>query len=290
MLDWLDTVLQGVLVGALYALFATGLSLSFGIMRTINIAHGDIAVMAGFLAIALHDRLGSSVPVLMALVVPVAALAGYALQRLVLNRTLGQDLLPPLLVTFGLSIIAQNVLLTAFSADSRSLPVGALGVASVGLGAGIAVGVLPLLAMAAAVAVLGALQCLFSYTALGRAFRAASDDPEMAGAMGIPTRHVYSVAMALALAAAAIAGMFMAMRSNIAPTDGPARLLYAFEAIIIGGLGSLWGTLLGGVLLGVAQAIALKLDPGWGILGGHLAFFAVLLLRPQGLLPRTRDH
>lgn len=290
MLDWINTVLQGVLVGALYALFATGLSLSFGIMRTINIAHGDIAVMAGFLAIALHDRLGASVPVLIALVVPAAALAGYALQRLVLNRTLGQDLLPPLLVTFGLSIIAQNVLLAAFSADSRSLPVGELGVASVGLGAGIAVGVLPLLAMAAAVALLGALQYLFSHTALGRAFRAASDDPEMAGAMGIPTRHVYSMAMALALAAAAIAGVFMAMRSNIAPTDGPARLLYAFEAIIIGGLGSLWGTLLGGVLLGVAQAIALKLDPGWGILGGHLAFFAVLLLRPQGLLPRTRDH
>lgn len=290
MLDWINTVLQGVLVGALYALFATGLSLSFGIMRTINIAHGDIAVMAGFLAIALHDRLGASVPVLIALVVLAAALAGYALQRLVLNRTLGQDLLPPLLVTFGLSIIAQNVLLAAFSADSRSLPVGELGVASVGLGAGIAVGVLPLLAMAAAVALLGALQYLFSHTALGRAFRAASDDPEMAGAMGIPTRHVYSMAMALALAAAAIAGVFMAMRSNIAPTDGPARLLYAFEAIIIGGLGSLWGTLLGGVLLGVAQAIALKLDPGWGILGGHLAFFAVLLLRPQGLLPRTRDH
>lgn len=290
MLDWINTVLQGVLVGALYALFATGLSLSFGIMRTINIAHGDIAVMAGFLAIALHDRVGAPVPVLLALVVPAAALAGYALQRLVLNRTLGPDLLPPLLVTFGLSIIAQNVLLTAFSADSRSLPVGELGVASVGLGAGIAVGVLPLLAMAAAVAVLGALQRLFSHTALGRAFRAASDDPEMAGAMGIPTRHIYSIAMALALAAAAIAGVFMAMRSNIAPTDGPARLLYAFEAIIIGGLGSLWGTLLGGVLLGVAQAIALKLDPGWGILGGHLAFFAVLLLRPQGLLPRTRDH
>jgi len=289
-LDWINTVLQGVLVGALYALFATGLSLSFGIMRTINIAHGDIAVMAGFLAIALHDRLGAPVPVLIALVVPAAALAGYALQRLVLNRTLGHDLLPPLLVTFGLSIIAQNVLLTAFSADSRSLPVGTLGVASIGLGAGIAVGVLPLLAMAAAVAVLGALQYLFSYTALGRAFRAASDDPEMAGAMGIPTRHVYSVAMALALVAAAVAGVFMAMRSNIAPTDGPARLLYAFEAIIIGGLGSLWGTLLGGVLLGVAQAIALKLDPGWGILGGHLAFFAVLLLRPQGLLPRTRDR
>lgn len=290
MLDWINTVLQGVLVGALYALFATGLSLSFGIMRTINIAHGDIAVMAGFLAIALHDRLGAPVPMLIALVVPAAALAGYALQRLVLNRTLGQDLLPPLLVTFGLSIIAQNVLLTTFSADSRSLPVGELGVASVGLGGGIAVGVLPLLAMAAAVAVLGALQYLFSHTALGRAFRAASDDPEMAGAMGIPTRHVYSIAMALALAAAAIAGVFMAMRSNIAPTDGPARLLYAFEAIIIGGLGSLWGTLLGGVLLGVAQAIALKLDPGWGILGGHLAFFAVLLLRPQGLLPRTRDR
>jgi branched-chain amino acid transport system permease protein len=290
MIEWTNIVLQGVLVGGLYALFATGLSLSFGIMRTINIAHGDLAVMAGFGAILLQGRFGLPLIVVLPVVIGIAALAGYGLQRAVLNRVLGNDILPPLLVTFGVSIVAQNLLLSVFSADSRSLPVGDLSIASVALGGDLAVGVLPLIVMAVAVAVLAALQWLFSTTRIGRAFRAASDDPEVAGLMGIDRYRVYALAMALAVAAAAVAGVFMAMRSNIAPTDGPSRLLYAFEAVIMGGMGSLWGTLLGGVLLGVAQSVALKLDPGWGILGGHIAFFAVLLVRPSGLLPRTRDR
>jgi branched-chain amino acid transport system permease protein len=290
MAEWTNIILQGVLVGGLYALFATGLSLSFGIMRTINIAHGDLAVMAGFTAILLQGRFGLPLILVLPVVVLLAAAMGYGLQRAVLNRVLGGDILPPLLITFGVSIVAQNLLLAGFSADSRSLPVGDLGIASVTLGGDLAVGVLPLIVMAVAVAVLAALQWLFSTTRIGRAFRAASDDPEVAGLMGIDRHRVYALAMALAVAAAAVAGVFMAMRSNIGPTDGPSRLLYAFEAVIMGGMGSLWGTLLGGVLLGVAQSVALKIDPGWGILGGHIAFFAVLLVRPSGLLPRTRER
>jgi branched-chain amino acid transport system permease protein len=208
----------------------------------------------------------------------------------VLNRTLGHDILPPLLVTFGLSIIIQNLLLVTFSADTRSLPVGEVGTASIQLGGDVAVGVLPLLTMATAVAVLGGLQWVFSATSLGRAFRAASDDREAAELMGINNRHIYGLAMAFAMAIVAIAGIFLAVRTNISPADGPLRLLYAFEAVIIGGLGSLWGTLAGGIILGVAQSIGLKADPGWGILAGHLAFLAVLVLRPNGLFPRTRDR
>jgi branched-chain amino acid transport system permease protein len=290
MTEWLNIVMQGVLVGGLYALFATGLSLSFGIMRTINIAHGDVAVLAGFGAIALHTQMGWSPALIVVAVLPVAALLGYALQRLVLNRTVGEDILPPLLVTFGLSIVIQNGLLMLFSADSRSLPIGTLSTASLALFDGLAVGYMPLLVMGVAVALLLSLQWLFSNTRIGRSFRATSDDPEVAGLMGIDRHHVYALAMAVAVAATAIAGVFLAMRANIAPTEGPSRLLYAFEAVIMGGMGSLWGTLLGGILLGVAQSVALRIDPGWGILGGHLAFFAVLLLRPSGLLPRTRER
>jgi len=288
--EWINTLLQGLLLGGLYSLFATGLALSFGVMRMINIAHGDFAILAAYAAIAVLEPLGLNPFVVLLLIVPLMGAFGYGLQRLVLNRTLGHDILPPLLVTFGLSIIIQNLLLVTFSADSRSLNVGELGTASLALGGDIALGVLPLIIMAVAVAVLLGLQWLFLATPLGRAFRAASDDREAAQLMGINNRHIYGLAMALAMAIVAIAGVFLAIRSNISPAEGPARLLYAFEAVIIGGLGSLWGTLVGGIILGVAQSIGLKADPGWGTLAGHLAFLAVLVVRPNGLFSRTRDR
>ncbi|MES2051482.1 MAG: branched-chain amino acid ABC transporter permease [Pseudomonadota bacterium] len=290
MTEWINTLLQGLLLGGLYALFATGLALSFGVMRMINIAHGDFAILAAFAAIAVVEPLGWNPFVVLLLIVPLMGGLGYVLQRVVLNRTLGQDILPPLLVTFGFSIIIQNLLLVLFSADTRSLPSGDLATASLNLGNEVAVGVLPLLTFAVALAVLGGLQWLFSATALGRAFRAASDDREAAQLMGIDNRHIYGLAMAAAMAIVAVAGVFLALRTNISPADGPLRLLYAFEAVIIGGLGSIWGTLAGGIILGVAQSIGLKADPGWGILAGHLAFLAVLVVRPNGLFPRTRDR
>ncbi|MBL0089858.1 MAG: branched-chain amino acid ABC transporter permease [Ideonella sp.] len=294
MSDWLNTLLQGLLLGGLYALFATGLSLSFGIMRMVNVAHGDLIVLAGFGAVTAVQPLasvGGLAPWLtFVLVVPVMALIGYALQRLVLNRTLGRDILSPLLVTFGLSIMLQNLMLAVFSADVRGLDTGALATASWNLGSSVAVGVLPLITTLCSVAVIVGLQWLFRRTALGRAFRAASDDPVTAQLMGIDHRHLYALALAIAGAIIALAGVFLVMRTTLSPTDGPARLLYAFEAVIIGGLGSLWGTLAGGMLLGVAQAAGSTLNPGWGILAGHLVFLLVLMLRPSGLFPQTRDR
>jgi len=288
-MEWLDTLLQGVLLGGLYALFATGLSLIFGVMRLVNIAHGDLIVLAAFVAFAVVQGLGLHPLLSLVIVVPAMAAAGYGLQRGLLNHTLGGDILPPLLVTFGLSIVIQNLLLEIFTADSRKLQVGALETASLQLGGGLAVGWLPLIVFAAAVLVIAALQLLFYRTALGRAFRATSDDPETARLMGIDNHHLFGLAMAIALAVVAIAGVFLAIRTNFDPTIGPGRLIYAFEAVIIGGLGSLWGTLAGGVLLGVAQSIGAKIDPGWQILAGHFAFLLVLLLRPRGLFPRAVD-
>ena len=288
-MEWVDTLLQGVLLGGLYALFATGLSLIFGVMRLVNIAHGDLIVLAAYLALITTEALALNPLTAIVIVAPVMAAIGYALQRGLLNRTLGDDLLPPLLVTFGLSVIIQNGLLELFTADSRKLQVGALETASLQLGGGLAIGWLPLIVFAAAVLVIAALQLLFFRTALGRAFRATSDDPETARLMGIDNHHLFGLAMAIALAVVAIAGVFLAIRTNFDPTIGPGRLIYAFEAVIIGGLGSLWGTLAGGVLLGVAQSIGAKIDPGWQILAGHLAFLLVLLLRPRGLFPRAVD-
>jgi branched-chain amino acid transport system permease protein len=287
-MEWLNTIVQGVLIGGLYAMFAAGLSLIFGVMRLVNIAHGDFIVLAAYLALVVTETLGLDPLVSLLIVVPLMAAIGYALQWGLLNRTLGDDLLPPLLVTFGLSVIIQNGLLELFTADSRRLQAGAIEVASWQIGQGLSIGVLPLLQFVAAVAVIGGLQALFYRTAFGRAFRATSDDPSVAQLMGLDNRHVFALAMALSLAVVAVAGVLLAVRANFDPSTGPARLIFGFEAVIIGGLGNLWGTLAGGVVLGVAQAIGAKIDPGWQILAGHFAFLVVLALRPEGLFPKVR--
>jgi branched-chain amino acid transport system permease protein len=287
-MDWVNVVIQGVLVGGLYAMFAAGLALIFGVMRLVNIAHGDLIVLAAYIALVTTDTLGLDPLLSIVIVAPIMGAIGYLLQRGLLNRTLGDDLLPPLLVTFGLSVIIQNGLLALFTADSRRLRAGGIEVASFPLLDGVWIGVLPLLQFVVAVAVIGALQLLFYRTALGRAFRATSDDPAVAQLMGLDNRHVFALAMALSLAVIAVAGVFLAIRTNFDPAIGPARLIFGFEAVIIGGLGSMWGTLAGGIILGVAQAIGAQLDPGWQVLAGHLAFLVILAVRPEGLFPRIR--
>jgi branched-chain amino acid transport system permease protein len=286
--EWVNVILQGVLVGGLYAMFAAGLSLIFGVMRLVNIAHGDLIVLAAYIALVTTQALGIGPLTSLLIVVPAMAVIGYLLQWLVLNRTLGDDLLPPLLVTFGLSVIIQNGLLTLFTADSVKLQAGEIEVATVRLAEGVYVGVLPLLQFVVAVAVIAGLQFIFYRTALGRAFRATADNAEVAQLMGLDNRRVFALAMALSLAVVAVAGVFLAVRANFDPSQGPARLIFGFEAVIIGGLGSLWGTLAGGLILGVAQAIGAHLNPGWQILAGHIAFLVVLAVRPQGLFPKVR--
>ncbi len=284
---WLNIILQGVLIGGLYAMFAAGLSLIFGVMRLVNIAHGDLIVLAAYVALMVTQALGVGPLTSLILVVPIMALIGYALQRGLLNYTLGDDLLPPLLVTFGLSIIIQNGLLELFTADSRRLQAGAIEIQTFQVAEGLWVGVLPFIQFAVAVAVIAGLQVLFYRTPLGRAFRATSDDQAVAQLMGLDTRHVFAMAMALSLAIIAIAGVFLAVRANFDPAIGPARLIFGFEAVIIGGLGNMWGTLAGGVILGVSQAIGAQIDPGWQLLAGHIVFLAILAVRPQGFFPRV---
>jgi branched-chain amino acid transport system permease protein len=289
MTGWLDAVIQGVLLGGLYALFAAGLSLIFGIMRLVNLAHGDLIVFAAYAILLVAGHLGLDPFAAVLLAIPILFVIGFVLQYVLLNRTLGHDLLPPLLVTFGLSIVIQNGLLQLFSADSRRLSSGAIETASIPLGGGIAVGVVPLLTLLAAIALIVFLNLIFYRTPIGRAFRATSDDLEVAQLMGIEVGRTFAVAMGLAFVVVAVAALFLGLRANFDPTIGPARLLYAFEAVIIGGLGSLWGTLAGGIVLGLAQTIGARIDPEWQILAGHLAFLAVLVIRPRGLFPRAQD-
>ena len=284
----LDTIIQGILLGGLYALFAAGLSLVFGIMRLVNLAHGDLIVLAAFLILVLVSALGLNPFVAALVAMPLMFAIGWALQFFLLNRTLGTDILPPLLVTFGLSIVIQNGLLEGFSADSRRISIGGLESASVALGP-INVGVMPLLTLASAIAVIVGLNQLFYRTALGRAFRATSDDPVTAGLMGIQPKRIFATATGIAMVVVTIAALYLGTRANFDPTIGPARLIYAFEAVIIGGLGSLWGTLAGGIVIGIAQTCGAAITPDWQILAGHLAFLLVLLVRPRGLFPRSVD-
>ena len=288
MMEWLDTVVQGVLLGGLYALFALGLSITYGVMRLVNIAHGDFIVLAAYAALPLVSGLGWHPFAALPVVVVAMALLGYLLQRGLLNRTLGPDILPPLLVTFGLSIVIQNGLLQGYTADAQSLQVGALQTASLQLGEALTIGGLPLLVFSVAVGLTWAVSLLFSKTPVGMALRATSDDPATAGLMGIRARHVYALALGLSFALVAVGGVFAGIRSSFTPDTGPLSLLYAFEAVVIGGLGSLWGSFAGAVILGVAQTVGAKIDSGLGILFGHLVFLAVLLFKPEGLFAKTR--
>ena len=289
MIEWINVIIQGMLLGGLYALFAAGLSLSFGVMRIINMAHGDFIIVSAYLAFAVVQPLEINPFYMILIAVPLMAAFGYLLQKLVLNKTLGNDILAPLLVTFGMSIIAQNLLLEIFSADFRGLNAGEVETASINIGSNIAIGVFPLLTIIIAIAVIIALQVIFYKTKLGRCFRATSDDHTTAQLMGIKTKHIYAMAMGLALGVTAIAGVLLAIRTNFDPAAGPLQLLYAFEVVIIGGLGSFWGTLVGGIILGIAQTVGSNLDPGWGILAGHIIFIIVLMIKPNGLFPKTKE-
>lgn len=287
-MEWVNAIVQGILLGGLYALFAAGLSLMFGIMRFVNLAHGDFIIAAAFGTLLFVDVTGVNPLWALLPIIPVMMVAGYFGQRLVLNRLSGKDLLPSILVTFGLSIILQNLMLEQFSADSQRVSAGALDTSAIPLGADLTVGTVPLLLFLSAIAVIALLNWILAHTAIGRQLRATSDDPEAVGLMGIDKRHLFGIAMALASAVVAVAGVLLAIKTNFDPAAGPVRLLFAFEAVIIGGLGSLWGTLLGGVILGIAQGLGAQIDPGMQILAGHIVFLVILVLRPQGLFPKQR--
>ncbi|MDL2410532.1 branched-chain amino acid ABC transporter permease [Rhizobium calliandrae] len=284
-----ETLVTGVLIGGLYALYALGLSILFGVMRLVNLAHGDFIVMAAYMGLVLVHGFGLS-PMADVIFVPIIMAAiGYAAQRTLLNYTLQKDPLVSVLVTFGLSIVIQNVLLLHFSADTQKLSIGGFEVASVGV-FGSTIGLFPILILVLSIVLIALLEFALTYTRSGRLIRAASDDVEVLSLMGIDPGKVRAYAGAVAFFVVGIAGVLMSIRTNFSPTDGPARLIFAFEAIIIGGLGSLWGTLAGGIILGIAQTTGSAVSPSFQILAGHIVFLLVLVLRPQGLLPKIEHR
>lgn len=280
----LDALAQGILLGGLYTLFAVGLSIMFGVMRIVNLAHGDFAILAAFLAILLVGETSFPVWLVVAITVPAFAAIGYFLQRTLFQQSLNSWPLSTLLVTFGMSIVIQNALLEAFSANPQRLDVGQLATASFPVGP-IAIPYIGVLGLMLAILCIVAIELFLRRTATGRMTRAVSDDPDTARLTGANSRHIYGLATGIAFGAVAIAGLLLAARSSVEPTAGSMRLIFAFEAVVIGGLGSLWGTLVGGLSLGVVQTLVAHFDPSSSILAGHLLFLLVLAFRPQGLIP-----
>jgi branched-chain amino acid transport system permease protein len=281
-----ETILNGLMLGALYALFGLGLSLSLGVMRMINIAHGDLIVVGAYVTSVAMELLGVDAIPSLVVVVPAMFGLGWLMQILLLNRVVGRGPLAPLLLTFGLSIVLQNLLQEIFTADTRSLRVGDLAQRGFSL-AGVSIGVLPLISMLASVALLGATHWLINSTPFGQQARAVSDDADTARLVGINDHRFFALVTGFIFATIGIAAVLYAIRTPFSPTAGPERLLYSFESVVLGGLGNIWGTLLGGVVIGVAQLIGAKISSGLGPFFGHLVFLIALLARPQGLLGRA---
>ncbi|MDR3454751.1 MAG: branched-chain amino acid ABC transporter permease [Rhodoferax sp.] len=278
---WLNQLVQGLMLGGYYALLACGLSFMFGVMRIINLAHGSLAVLSAYLLFLLADRFGVHPLLGLVAVVPVMALVGWVLHRLVLERSARLGAMLPLLSTFGLATVLDNSMFQVFGADTRSLApyIDTLSYDGWTLPGGIIVGQLSVLTLAVAIGLLGGLHLMLRHTALGRRIRAAADDADTAQLVGVNARSVYAASTAIAMATVAIAGAFLAMRATFDPYTGPQQLIFAFEAVVIGGAGSLWGTLIGGVVLGVAQSIGAQLHSQGFLIAGHAVFLVVLLAR-----------
>ena len=287
-MGWVNAIIQGILTGGLYALFACGLSLMFGVMKLVNLAHGDLAVVAAYIGIGviavIHIPFLWSVPI----VVAIMAALGYVLQRSLFQAAITRGELTTLIVTFGLSIVIENGLLQFFTANSRGIGTGSsLISSSFSIGAGLRIAWLDVVIFALAVVVLLSLQYFLSASKYGRLIRAVADDREAAQLAGADYRHVFGVAAALAFCTVALAGIAYGMTTVVSPTTGTDTiLLFAFAAVVIGGLGSLWGTLVGGIVLGVAQQIGAQINISYELLAGYIVFLAVLVIRPQGLTTR----
>ena len=282
-MTWINVVVSGVLLGGFYALFACGLSLMFGVMKIINLAHGDMAVVAGYTAVFLVPKFHLPEVWSFLVVVPIFALLGYIVQRTLLQKSIDRDPFTTLLVTFGLSVVIENLLLEIYTANAQSINIGSLIAKSWQVNTTIYVSYLSLTVLIVSIVVLAALQLFLSKTSTGRQIRAVSDDREAAQLCGTNYRHIFGIASSLAFGTVALAGIAFGMYTSLDPTAGGVNLLYAFETVVIGGIGSLWGTLVGGILLGIAQQFGAHFNEQYTILAGNILFLLVLAIRPQGL-------
>lgn len=295
--DLANGVFSGAMLGGYYALISVGLALNFGVMRLVNLSHGDWLIVAAYLCVSVIA--GSGLPPFWSLVVvvPVMFAIGYIVQRWLLNHVSAQaaekrgmspmfGLMLPLLITFGMSIVLSQAMLLIFNSDAATIR-NELSYSAIRLSEDLSISTLRFGFLIVAAVLLLALSIWLKSTHTGRAIRAASDDPEIAALMGMRTAHIYAVASAVALASASVAGFMIGMSRSFQPFDGPPFLLMAFGVVILGGLGSLLGSFVGGIVLGVVQVLSgTYFGPAAQQVSGYLLILLVLAVRPQGLLSR----
>lgn len=287
MIGMIDQIVQATLLGGLYAMFALGLAISVGVLRFINVAHGDIIVLMSFLMLTLSQSLGIPVPLALAILIPTGGIFGWLLQRGILQRAASKNELQIILITFGLSTVIQNGLLEVYGADTRKVTAGGIEMASLKLVDGLSVGVLPLIIFIVACLLIVALEQVLYKTNMGVRIRAVADDPAAARLVGLSVPAIFAVAMALVGITEAVSGGLMSIWTNFDPASGPTRLLIAFEVVVLAGLGSFWGVLAGGIIIAYAQTFGGMIDSALQVLGGHIVFLILFLTRSQGLFPKA---
>ncbi len=284
--DLKGPIMNGLLLGGLYGIVGIGMSMIFGIVRVVNLAHGDLVILAAYLSFVTLAIFKVSPLLTLVLVIPAMFIIGFIIQYYLVNRVLGKDMNPPLLVAFGLSIILQNLLLLIFTPDARAL-LTSLSIATIPIGGFLNIPVVYLVDFIASLVTIFLLSRFFTTTYLGKAIRAASDDEGAAELMGINTKRIYAWAMAIAGGTAAIAGVLVGMTFTFYPHTGPDYLIIAFGVVIVGGLGSLIGTFMGGLILGLAQILGAHfLGPGFQLISGYVILLIVLAFKPTGLFSR----
>jgi branched-chain amino acid transport system permease protein len=285
--EFLQALVSGALLGGLFAITALGLSLVFGVMRLINLVHGELVVLGGYLALELTRRTSIDPLLTIVIVAPVLFVIAAPVHRVLLEPLMDKGPEPPLLTTFGLSIIAQNVFVLIWSGDTQALraPYASSSIDVFGLG----IPAMYAISFALALVLCGAVHVLLQRTGVGREIRAASEDADAASALGVDVRRVHAFVYGLAAACAAVGGVLVGLTFDFTPTTGLTYLLTGFVVVVLGGLGSVKGTLLGAILLGVIESVgAAFFGDGYRDFIGFVAFLIVLSLRPQGLFGRVR--
>jgi len=278
----IQVIINGILLGGIYALLGVGMTMMFGIVKLTNLAHGEFIIIGAYLSTVLANAIGVDPILTIIVTVPLMFLVGMGLQAGLINRVMKIGSEPALLVTFGLSIILADAMLLIFSADAQRANVP-YNTASLKIGTGLNISVLDLIVFAISLATIVILSIFLKKTYLGRSIRATSDDTQAASLMGVNVNRTYAIAMGIAMATAAIAGMCVSMKWVYYPSSGGNYLLTAFGVVVIGGMGSIPGTLVAGLILGLAQVIG---GANYGQLIAYVLMVIFLAIRPQGLFSK----
>jgi branched-chain amino acid transport system permease protein len=283
--DMITPILMGILLGGLYALIALGLSVVFGVMKLINLAHGDLVILGSYMAYALMSYLGLDPIVGLIIGIPVMGVLGFGIQKYLMGRAFGKSAEAPLIIAFGISLVIQNANQIAWTPLSRGLTTS-YSLMSFHIGQ-LQFPLSYLLDFIAGIMVMVTLREFLIRTYLGRAITAASQDKRAAQLMGINTNRIYGYAFAIAMVSAAVAGVFLGMTFPFTPTSGTSFLTIAFGTVIIGGLGSMLGTFIGGIILGIVQTVGgYFFGAATQMLIVYIIVLFILAIRPQGLFGR----